>query len=99
MVDNLIFRFFWSFLKGLQQTLLDQVWNHFEIFLAVTNEGDILRENVPYNYCKDLIDINWSEKYKASINIVNFQKQNQGWNIYKYVPNFFLEKLDHTLYT
>ena len=45
-------------LRGLKQTLLDQVLNNFEICLAVTKEADILRENAFYNYYKDLIDIN-----------------------------------------
>ena len=30
--------FFWSLLKGLKQTLMDQVWDHYENFLVVTND-------------------------------------------------------------
>ena len=62
---------FWSLLNGLKQTLLDQVWNQYEIFLAVTNEADILH----YNYTKICLT---STDLK---NIVNFQQKMSGLRV------------------
>ena len=54
--------FFWSVLKDLKQTLMDQVWDHSENFLALTNKADYFQENGPYISTEDLININWSKK-------------------------------------
>ena len=54
--------FFWSFLKGLKQTLMDQDLNHLENVHAVTNEAVILSDECSLHYNKNQININWSEK-------------------------------------
>ena len=45
-----ISHFFWSRLKGLKQTLMDQAWYHSENVLTVTNGADIFAEERSQHY-------------------------------------------------